>query len=75
MEGTDALNFDTMLARAKPGDEIVYHKGYHCLAATTYPKRNAEAQAAWAAYVRGDVLLYQRRVGPDALEYCARVLR
>ena len=69
------MTFDTKLARSKKGDEIVYHTGFHCMAPTTHPKRNDAAQAAWAAYVRGDVLLYQRRIGPDALEYCARVLR
>ena len=67
--------FDTELANAKPGDEIIYHKGYHCMAPTTYPKRNANAKQAWDAYMRGDVLLYQRRIGPDLLEYCARVIR
>lgn len=69
------MNFDTKLARSKPGDEIVYHTGYHCLEAPKFVKRNAEAKAAWDAYERGDVLLYQRRTGPFQLIYCARVLR
>lgn len=69
------IHFDDQLARANRGDEIVYHRGYHCLSAPEFVRRNKQAHAAWKAYERGDVLLYQRRVGPDELDYCARVLR
>ena len=70
-------SFEDRLARAVKGDEIVYHIGFHCMKerAGRDPVKSDEAKQAWAAYVRGDVLLYQRRIGPDALEYCAKVLR
>jgi len=67
--------FEDQLAVSEPGDEIIYHKGFHCMAPTTYPKRNAAAKSAWDAYERGEVLLYQRRIGQDMLEYCAKVIR
>ena len=70
-------SFEDRLARACEGDEIVYHIGYHCMkvAPGKEPVKNEAAKQAWAAYVRGDVLLYQRRVGQDELHYCAKVLR
>ena len=68
-------DFDTELARAKHGDEMIYHVGYHCLAEPKFVTRNKQAKAAWDAYLRGDVLLYQRRIGPGKLQYCAKVLR
>ena len=67
--------FDDALARSEIGDEIVYHRGFYCVMSGDRPKRNPEAQAAWAAYVRGDVLLYQRRMGQFDLQYCAKVIR
>jgi hypothetical protein len=68
------MSFDDMLARANPGDEIIYHRGFHCLDLTG-ERRNAQAKQAWDAHVRGDVLLYQRRIKRFHLEYCAKVLR
>jgi len=67
-------HFDNMLARSERGDEIIYHRGHHCLAGPDFVKRNEQACAAWQAYVRGDVLLYQRRIGPFEMEYCAKVI-
>lgn len=67
------MNFDTMLALANPGDEIVYHKGYYCV--DEEGRRLPEAKAAWQAHERGDVILYQRRMAPYMLYYCARVIR
>jgi hypothetical protein len=71
------MTFDDRLARAYEGDEIVYHVGYHCMKSVPgkEPVKNEVAKQAWAAYVRGDVLLYQRRVGPNELQYCAKVLK
>lgn len=68
-------SFDDQLALCDKGDEIVYHRGFHCMSLLSDTKRNSEAQAAWNAYLRGDVVLYQRRIGPDELEYCAKALR
>jgi hypothetical protein len=68
------MAFIDELALSDPGDEIVYHKGYHCVDSVT-GHRLPEAKEAWLAYVRGDVLLYQRRLGPGLLQYCARVVR
>jgi hypothetical protein len=65
--------FDDQLALSDPGDEIVYHEGFHCV--DLDGRRIPEAKEAWLAYVRGDVLLYQRRLGVDRLQYCARVIR
>ena len=68
-------SFEDQLAMCDPGDEIVYHKGSHCLAPPEFIRRNPEAKAAWQAYERGDVLLYQRRMATDMLYYCAKVIR
>ena len=71
------MSFDDMLARANPGDEIVYHIGFHCMRTVPDrdPVKNDMAKQAWDAYVRGDVLLYQRREKQFELHYCAKVLR
>lgn len=69
------MKFDDKLAKANPGDEIVYHEGYHCLAPDGYVKRTANAKSAYDAYLRGDVLLYQRRIREGVLHYCAKVIR
>lgn len=67
--------FDDQLARAEKGDEIVYHRGFHCLdPRVDHPKRNEAAKAAWQAYLRGDVVLYQRRIREGLLHYCAKVI-
>lgn len=68
------MTFEDQLARSNPGDEIVYHKGFHCMNPIKMV-RNDNAKMAWQAYERGDVLLYQRRIGPDLLHYCAKVIR
>jgi len=69
--------FLDQLAVSDPGDEIVYHEGFHCMKERTgrYPTKINAAKDAWAAYLRGDVILYQRRVGFCRLQYCARVVR
>jgi len=64
--------FEENLSRSAVGDEIVYHEGYHCMNLT---RRNREAKAAWDAHLRGEVLLYQRRIAPGKLEYCAKVVK
>lgn len=71
------MTFDDRLARANPGDEIVYHIGFHCMKerAGRDPVKSDVAKQAWAAYVRGDVLLYQRRQKEFELHYIAKVLR
>lgn len=66
-------SFDDKLAHSDPGDEIVYHKGFHCL--DLMGRKIPDAKAAWQAYERGDVLLYQRRIGKDRLSYIAKVIR
>lgn len=70
-------SFEDQLALCDPGDEIVYHKGFHCMKEflNKDPVKNDQAKAAWKAYERGDVLLYQRRIAPDLLHYCAKVIR
>lgn len=65
--------FDDQLALTEKGDEIVYHKGFHCLDSSGI-RRNEEAKAAWQAYLRGDVILYQRRISESLLHYCAKVI-
>ena len=65
--------FDDQLALSDPGDEIVYHRGFHCV--DINGRRIPQAKAAWQAYLRGDVILYQRRIGKDLLHYCAKVVR
>ena len=69
--------FLDQLAVSGPGDEIVYHEGFHCMKerAGRDPVKINAAKDAWSAYLRGDVILYQRRVGFDHLKYCAKVLR
>jgi len=69
--------FEDQLALSEPGDEIIYHKGFHCMKTVPGrdPVKNDVAKQAWDAYVRGDVLLYQRREKQFELHYCARVLR
>lgn len=68
------MSFEDRLARAQKGDEIVYHIGYHCMNPHKMV-RNDMAKQAWQAYERGDVILYQRRIGKDVLHYTAKVLR
>jgi len=69
-------SFDDQLALSEVGDEIVYHKGFHCMETlATYPRKKSIPKAAWDAYERGEVLLYQRRIGPDELEYVAKVVK
>lgn len=68
------LKFEDMLATSEIGDEIVYHKGYHCMNPEKM-RRVYNATQAWKAYLNGDVLLYQRRIAPDLLHYCAKVIR
>lgn len=68
------MKFEDMLAKANPGDEIVYHKGFHCMHPVK-PVRNYNASQAWKAYLNGDVLLYQRRIAQDFLHYVAKVIR
>lgn len=67
-------DFDDRLARADVGDEIVYHIGFHCMDPEKLT-RNEMAKRAWQAYERGDVLLYQRRIGKDELHYIAKVVK
>jgi len=61
--------FIDQLAVSDPGDEIIYHVGFHCV--TRNGRRNAAAADAWKAYERGDVLLYQRRMGFEQLAMSA----
>lgn len=68
------MDFDDQLARAKPGDEIVYHVGPFCAQPIT-GRRVPQAQLAWQAYMRGDVVLYQRRIKEGQTKYCAKVIR
>jgi len=68
-------NFDDKLARSDPGDEIIYHRGFYCVISEEKPRRNPEAQAAWSAMQRGDVVLYQRRIKEFDIEYCAKVVK
>ena len=67
------MTFIDKLARSEIGDEIIYHEGFHCVDRDGH--RIREAKEAWRAYLNGDVLLYQRRVGVDHLQYCVRVIR
>jgi len=67
------MTFEDHLALADPGDEIVYHKGFHCV--DNMGRKIPVAKAAWQAYERGDVLLYQRRIAEDFLHYVAKVIR
>lgn len=64
--------FKDALKAAKPGDEIVYHIGFHCLSASG--ARIRVANVAWREYLMDRVVLYQRRVGPAKLQYCAKVI-
>jgi hypothetical protein len=66
------MTFEDQLAHSERGDEIIYHKGYHCV--DLNGRKIPPAKAAWQAYERGDVLLYQRRIAPGLLHYCAKVL-
>lgn len=66
------MKFIDRLARSQPGDEIVYHVGFHLMGANL--GKMEDARDAYDAYLRGDVLLYQRRIAKDRLEYCAKVL-
>ena len=68
------MSFLDELSLCEPGEVIVYHTGFHCIDVLTERKVPAAAEA-WDAYLRGDVLLYQRRVGPAQINYCAKVLR
>lgn len=67
------MKFEDHLALADPGDEIIYHKGFHCV--DLNGRKIPVAKAAWQAYERGDVLLYQRRIAQDFLHYVAKVIR
>jgi hypothetical protein len=64
--------FKAALKSAKPGDEIVYHTGFHCLSASGARTRTADV--AWREYLMGKAILYQRRIGPAKLQYCAKVI-
>lgn len=68
-------SFDDQLAISDPGDVIIYHRGFHCLISEEKPKRNEQAQAAWNAMQRGDVILYQYRLAEFDIEYCAKVVK
>ena len=70
-------SFDDRLARAVQGDEIVYNIGFQCMKTVPGrdPVKSDVAKQAWDAYVRGDVLLYQRREKEFELHYIAKVLR
>ena len=69
------MGFRQALTNAVHGDEIVYHEGFYCIDERT-ERRIPVAQAAWDAMERGLVVLYQRRLGPYRLQYCAkRVVR
>jgi len=65
--------FEQALKAAKPGDEIVYHTGFHCMNASGI--RMPTAHAAWRAYIMERVVLYQRRLAPGKLNYCAKVIK
>jgi len=61
-------NFHKALLEAYKGDEIVYHKGFHCL-------DSDEARKAYRAYLAGSVILFQRRRPDGLLDYVAKVIR
>ena len=67
----------TELARAfkqaKVGDEIIYHRGYHTV--DSLGRRTGAAREAWSLYRDGKAVLYQRRIGPDLLQYCLKKVR
>ena len=70
------MDFYDRLARSEVGDEIVYHTGLHCLdSSTALYRKLPNPKAAWESHLRGDVILYQRRVGKGQFDYIAKVLK
>lgn len=65
------MMFRQALTSSARGDEIVYHEGFYCVEPVV-DRRIPVAQAAWDAMERGLVVLYQRRLGPYRLQYCAK---
>lgn len=65
------MMFRQALTSSARGDEIVYHEGFYCVE-SVFDRRIPVAQEAWDAMERGLVVLYQRRLGPFRLQYCAK---
>jgi hypothetical protein len=57
--------FAAWLKGAAVGEEVCYHEGELARAATS-------GAAAYEAACRGEVFLYQRRLGPGCFAYMAR---
>jgi hypothetical protein len=74
-----ADQFMNWLGLASSGERIVYAVGFLSVAAHKAdvekdpgaPKLNAVQAAAWKAYERSRVHLFQRRLGPERYEYLA----
>ena len=60
------MGFNEKFRAAKPGEEFVYYTGQFL------PEFFDCKDQAWAAYERGDVILYQRRRRDRQFDYCAR---
>lgn len=66
-------DFLTWLGRARPGDAVVYHRGFLAIDRRRVPSRdlNRLAQSVTNAAACGLVDLLQHRHGPDDLSYVA----
>lgn len=60
--------FDDLL-RATRGEEVVYHTGLLMRDRQHNEATNGCAAAAWAEYMRGAAMLFQRRVSAHACDY------
>ena len=78
-EHVTADEFVNWLGLARPGERMVYAKGFLPIAIHTAdlnrdpnaPKLEAVQRATWKAYERGMVHLVQRRLRPGEFEYRA----
>lgn len=69
-----ATSVTEMLSRMAPGQILIYHVGtlmYDRIRGLEFGRVHGAAQAAWNAYVRGEVTLVQRKLAPLKYEYIA----
>lgn len=66
-----AADFETRLAVAKPGEQIIYHRGLLMHDRMFSAVVRTIGKTAYAAWVSGRAHLAQRRVSPGVCEYIA----